>query len=575
MPPKPDLVFNTTPLAVESDHSAFNVQVSPPKPAQAMSHTTVSMAPIIEDWVSDLEDESEPNATQMLLKSKPISVTAVRQVNAAVPKILKSTPRPAHPLNRQSNPSIRSGCSRHMTGNMSYLSDFQELNGGYVAFRGNPKGGKISGKGKIKTDFKLPDESQVLLRVLRENNLYNVNLKDMFCRIKGIKMEFSVPRTRQQNGIAKRKNRTLIKAARTMLADSLLPIPFWAEAVNIACYVQNRVLVTKPYNKTPYELLHGRTPSIGFMRPFGCPVTILNTLDTLGKFKGKTLHVNFLENKPNVAGTGPTWPFDIYSLTKTMNYQPVSAGNQTNPNAEQKGDTAFAEKKHDAEKPESAVNLSPSRSALSGEKDDMTKKKDKGKSPVECFSKYRDLNAVFKDFSEDNSNDVSAASPIVPTARQHYSNSTNPISAAGPIVNAAGHNYSNNTNPISATGPSNSNSSLTHGQSLLRDTYQPPDMVEREDIDYSDHENVGAEADFNNLETYHKAIRRFLAYASFMGFMVYQIDVKSAFSYGTIKEEVLISWQCKKQTVVATSSTKAKYVAGASCCAQVLWIQNQ
>nr|GFA73796.1 ribonuclease H-like domain-containing protein [Tanacetum cinerariifolium] len=219
---------------------------------------------------------------------------------------------------------------------MSYLSDFQELNGGYVAFGGNPKCGKILGKGKIKTgkldfedvyfvkelkfnlfsilqmcdkknkvlftyyeclilslDFKLPDESKVLLRVPRENNIYNVNLKDIvpsgdltclfakatidesnlwhrrlghdetspiiktfitglenqlslkvkvirsdnetefknsglnqFCKLKGIKMEFSVPRTLQQNGSAERKNRTLIEAARTMLADSLLPIPF-------------------------------------------------------------------------------------------------------------------------------------------------------------------------------------------------------------------------------------------------------------------------------------------------------------------------------------------------------------
>nr|GFC17081.1 ribonuclease H-like domain-containing protein [Tanacetum cinerariifolium] len=80
---------------------------------------------------------------------------------------------------------------------------------------------------------------------------------------------------------------TLIEATRTMLVDSLLPIPFWAEVVNSVCYVQNRVLVTKPHNKTPYELLLGRTSSIRFMRPFGCLVTILNTLDPLGKFDGK------------------------------------------------------------------------------------------------------------------------------------------------------------------------------------------------------------------------------------------------------------------------------------------------
>nr|GFD38905.1 putative ribonuclease H-like domain-containing protein [Tanacetum cinerariifolium] len=66
-----------------------------------------------------------------------------------------------------------------------------------------------------------------------------------------IKREFSVPKTPQQNGIAERKNKTLIEATRTLLADSLLPIPFWAETVNTACYVQNRVLVTKPHNKTP------------------------------------------------------------------------------------------------------------------------------------------------------------------------------------------------------------------------------------------------------------------------------------------------------------------------------------
>ncbi|GJZ41519.1 ribonuclease H-like domain-containing protein [Tanacetum coccineum] len=91
-----------------------------------------------------------------------------------------------------------------------------------------------------------------------------------------------------ENGVAERKNRTLIEAARTMLADSLLPIQFWAEAVNTACYVLNRVLVTKPQMKTPYEILMGRSPNISFMRPFGCSLTILNTLDHLGRNqKGK------------------------------------------------------------------------------------------------------------------------------------------------------------------------------------------------------------------------------------------------------------------------------------------------
>nr|GFC20540.1 retrovirus-related Pol polyprotein from transposon TNT 1-94 [Tanacetum cinerariifolium] len=252
------------------------------------------------------------------------------------------------------------------------------------------------------------------------------------------------------------------------------------------------------------------------MRPFGCLVTILNTLDPLGKFDGKadegflvgypvsskafrvfnsrtrivqeTLYVNFLENKPNITGTGPTWLFDINSLTRTVNYQPVTTRNQSNPsggfqeeidaeNAEEKatqqymlfpvwstgssnlhnkeGDATFDGKKHDAEKPGSAVNLSPS-------------------------SRNRDFNVYFEDYSKDSSNNVSAAGPIVPTAGQNYSNSTNPISAAG---------------------PSNTNTSPTHGKSSLQDASQPPKMLQGEDIAYFDHENVGAEAGFNNLET--------------------------------------------------------------------------
>ncbi|GJU45179.1 putative ribonuclease H-like domain-containing protein [Tanacetum coccineum] len=182
-----------------------------------------------------------------------------------------------------------------------------------------------------------------------------------FCGSKGIKREYSNARTPQQNGVAERKNRTLIEAARTMLADSFLPNTFWAEAVSTACYVLNRVLVTKPHNKTPYELVTGKIPIISYIRPFGCHVTILNTIDHLGKFDGKSdegflvgyslqskafrvynletkrveenLHITFLENKPNVAGKGPTWLFDLDYLTDSMNYQPVRSENQANKHA--------------------------------------------------------------------------------------------------------------------------------------------------------------------------------------------------------------------------------------------------
>ncbi|GKE23934.1 ribonuclease H-like domain-containing protein [Tanacetum coccineum] len=152
-----------------------------------------------------------------------------------------------------------SGCSRHMTGNKSYLTAFEEIDGGFVVFRGNSRGGKITGK-----DFKLADENHVLLKVPKRDNMYSVDLKNIvpkrgltclytkatsrlffgigdlkvkiirsdngtefknrimneFCVMKGIRREYSVARTPQQNSVAERKNRTLIEAARTMLAES-------------------------------------------------------------------------------------------------------------------------------------------------------------------------------------------------------------------------------------------------------------------------------------------------------------------------------------------------------------------
>ncbi|GJT17262.1 ribonuclease H-like domain-containing protein, partial [Tanacetum coccineum] len=184
---------------------------------------------------------------------------------------------------------IDSGCSRHMTGNRSYLTDYEEIDGGFVAFGGNSKGGKITGK-----DFKLTDESHVLLKIPRKDNMYSVDLKNIIPQggltclfAKATPDESNLWHRRLghenliQNGVAERKNRTLIEAARTMLADSKLLTTFWAEAVNTACYVQNRVLVIKPHNKTPYELFLGRKPALNFMRPFRCPVIILNTKDHL------------------------------------------------------------------------------------------------------------------------------------------------------------------------------------------------------------------------------------------------------------------------------------------------------
>nr|GEZ67020.1 ribonuclease H-like domain-containing protein [Tanacetum cinerariifolium] len=200
---------------------------------------------------------------------------------------------------------INSGCSRHMTGNMSYLTNYEEIYEGYVAFRGNLKGGKIIEN--------LVDHKVKVIRCDNQTEFKNREM-NQFCEMKAIMRQYSVARTPQQKGVAKRRNRTLIEAARTMLADSKLLTTFWAKAVNTACYVQNRVLVVKPHNKTPYELVHGKTPALSFMRPFGCHDTIHNTKDHLGKFNG----------------CGPDWLFDIDALTRIMNYEPIVVGTQSN-----------------------------------------------------------------------------------------------------------------------------------------------------------------------------------------------------------------------------------------------------
>nr|GEV64601.1 hypothetical protein [Tanacetum cinerariifolium] len=119
----------------------------------------------------------------------------------------------------------------HITGNISYLSEYESFNGGYVSF-GHGRG-KITGKGSIKTG-KLEFENVYFVEELK----YNLNKEmDEVCLRKGIKKEFSNARTPQQNGVAERRNRTLIEAARTMLADVKLPVTFWAEAVNTAFIV--------------------------------------------------------------------------------------------------------------------------------------------------------------------------------------------------------------------------------------------------------------------------------------------------------------------------------------------------
>src|SRR5437667_6118410 len=128
------------------------------------------------------------------------------------------------------------------------------------------------------------------VRMLRTDNgtEFRNSIVIVFCESKGISQEFSAPRTPQQNGVVERKNRTLIEAARTMLNDSKLPTYFWPEAIMTACFTQNRSLITKSLNKTPYEIVKGRNPSIKFFHVFGCKCFVLRNFgEKIGKFDSK------------------------------------------------------------------------------------------------------------------------------------------------------------------------------------------------------------------------------------------------------------------------------------------------
>nr|GEW17779.1 retrovirus-related Pol polyprotein from transposon TNT 1-94 [Tanacetum cinerariifolium] len=400
---------------------------------------------------------------------------------------------------------VDSGCSRHMTGNKGHLADYQEFKGGSVAFGGS--NGRITGKGKIKAgSFKLKnidpsgdlscffakasiDESNKWHRRLGHVNFKNLNKLMKGNLVRGlpskifennhtcvayqkgkqhkaswIKREYSNARTLQQNGVAERKNMTLIEAARTMLADSFLSTTFWAEAVNTACYVLNRILGTKLENKTPYELLTSRQPIISYLIPFGCHVTILNTIDQLGKFDGKS-DLGFLVG---------------YSLNSKAFW---------------------------------VYNLETKRVEENLHKE-LKKLKRQEKEANDAFRKettHENQNA--------NTNNTNLLNVV-----------STPISTAGPSIAL------NDDEPLYLDDPL-----MPH----LEDIYVSPSKGIFTDSSYDD-EGVLFRQEVKcirimKLMLLIQAIRIFLAFASYMGFIVYQIDVKSAFLYGAINEEVYVT----------------------------------
>nr|GFA93620.1 integrase, catalytic region, zinc finger, CCHC-type, peptidase aspartic, catalytic [Tanacetum cinerariifolium] len=213
---------------------------------------------------------------------------------------------------------IDSGCSKHMTGNRALLTNFMEKFLGTVRFSNNDfaviasYGDVVIGSMTIKKVYYVKG---------LENNLFSVGqfcdkglevvIRKSTCFVRnedGVDLLTGDRSTPQQNGIVERRNRTLVEAARTMLTFANLPSFTWAEAIATACFTQNRSIIHKRFDKTPYELMNKRKPNIKFFLVFGCRCYLLNDYEDVGKLKAKG-DIGFVSKQ---------YPNHVYALDKAL-----------------------------------------------------------------------------------------------------------------------------------------------------------------------------------------------------------------------------------------------------------------
>ncbi|GJS57005.1 putative ribonuclease H-like domain-containing protein, partial [Tanacetum coccineum] len=330
-----------------------------------------------------------------------------------------------------------------------------------------------------------------------------------FCAKKGIKREFSVARTPQQNGVAERKNRTLIEAARTMLADSLLPIPFWAEAVNTACYV---LRVGDPLGK-----FDGKSDK-GYLLGYSTTSKAFRVYNKRTKRVEENMHIDFLEDQPNVARSGPDW------MAIRISVKCCFQAAQEKPFENFPKDNDVQDLEDVAEKEEQHM-LTEANQALQDGLERMIAQEIAAKTMDDCHllvlpihhcGAYDDedvgVEAGFNNM--DNTIDVSP----IPTLIVHKDH------PKGQILG----------DPKSAVQTRGKIQKASSVQQALK-VWILVDLP-------SGKKAIGTKWVFRNkrVMTRIEAIRLFLAFASFMGFPDYQMDVKSCFLYGTYKRRLYV-----------------------------------
>nr|KAJ0188935.1 hypothetical protein LSAT_V11C900504880 [Lactuca sativa] len=370
-----------------------------------------------------------------------------------------------------------------------------------------------------------------------------------FCDHKGIGQNFSAPRTPQQNGVAERRNRTLIEAGRTLMIHAGLPMSFWVEAVNTSCFTQNRSLIHMIHKKTPYEMLKDRKPDVSFFHVFGCICYILNQRDPRSKqCVEESIHVKFDEesytdekvtHSPSIFQELLSCPFDEAPCAedKTDSSDPIIPApcplNQDTAAISADNSLGADETLEAEDSPETdnvSVSISPESASVIEHRDH----------PVDriignIHDGVRTRSSVLNNFCMY----VNFVSMILPDKVHTALQDADWIKAMQEELNEF------ERHKVWTLVPRPSGKTITGTRWVYRNKVDKDGIITRnkarlvaqgftqiESIDYGE-----TFAPVARIE----AIRLFLAYASYMNFIVYQMDVKTAFLHGVLEEEVFLN----------------------------------
>ncbi|GJV62861.1 putative reverse transcriptase domain-containing protein, partial [Tanacetum coccineum] len=353
----------------------------------------------------------------------------------------------------------------------------------------------------------------------------------------------NVPRTPQQNGVVKRRNRTLVEAARTMLIFSKAPMFLWAETVATACYTQNRSLIHTRHCKTPYELVYDKKPDLTFFRVFGVLCYLTNDSEDLGKLQ-PTVDIGIF------VGYAPSRKGQV-SPALTVLVPVNSAGTPSSTTIDQDAPSP-------SHSPSSSAFQSPS--LHKGVAADSTLMEENPFSPVDNHP-FINVFALEPSSEASSSEDLrSAESPYVSQTVHHLGklskyhpldniigNPSRPVSTKKQLATDALWCLYNSV--LSKVKPKNFKSAITKDCwfQAMQDEIHEFDRLQYDDVlknkarlvaqGYRQEEGIDFEESFAPIARI-EAIRIFIANAASKNITIYQMDVKTTFLNGELKEEV-------------------------------------